>query len=719
MPPYFKQTEVRPTSKFITCLAVAAALTGCAPGHEPDGVIFSGPGVLLTADSVVSGAHTLCTAGLPASPPAPVQITIGSSPLLTAAARSGIAITVSAARDSVADASLLMRMAMLDALVSPDSTVARLRAMLGPDSLPRFEAAGTGWPIASGRCLWALAAWQTYCTMGSREWLAEAERITSHILDTDRTLTYHPAQGLLGGSICSPAAHSPVVYPRWMGATERFESMCLANNAAAVGAWRTLAAMRAALGLGAEAVSRASHRADSLASAINDWLWIPSRGYYSEYLYGSPYPMQSPATDNFGQALALLTEVATPEMAASVLTSTPLNAFGPEVTLPSAAGTPPYPADYAAPEVSMLWGAAAASRQAREHLLLSIAALARAAMFPEHSDASLTGLSAITLGCLAGVAPQPDALRFHPAVPRELGAGLTIEGLPWRRATLTVSIAGFGSRIASFAIDSVESPDYFVPDTLTGAHNVHIKLANNALESTPAVIARQQWMPAVPELEFKRPHTAMLSCATTAAGYDVYVNGVMSRQIDQNSFEVKRADVFTQLTAAPLSQAGQAGYAAKPLYFYPPGSLTTLQAEEFAAGGTDLVRGRRTAERFVENSPLTCPTLVVELPEPDSSQCFIDVCYANGSGPARSAAHCAIRMLSVNSVPAGALIMPARGDGWWLSTAMSNTLSATLRPGLNTIAIISPAVGEPGSLPVLIDYIRVVRTRTFTPPLHP
>ncbi len=93
-------------------------------------------------------------------------------------------------------------------------------------------------------------------------------------------------------------------YPKWMQPKDIYESMCLGTNVMFAEAFKVRDAMIEAfpdnntvpmwLGIDKEIVN-----------SINNNLWIPNMGYYSEYLYGGVYPVQSQAVDNLGQALAI------------------------------------------------------------------------------------------------------------------------------------------------------------------------------------------------------------------------------------------------------------------------------------------------------------------------------------------------------------------------------------------------------------------------------
>ena len=92
---------------------------------------------------------------------------------------------------------------------------------------------------------------------------------------------------------------------------------------------------------------------------------------------------------------------------------------------------------------------------------------------------------------------------------------------------------------------------------------------------------------------------------------------------------------------------------------------------------------------------------------------FVDVRYANGSGPINTENKCAIRTLVANGEQAGALVMPQRGIDEWLSTGFSNRVAVHLNEGENTLSIeyLTPQnINMNGEVnTALIDYIRIIR----------
>lgn len=698
-----KRSPYRPTVRAAlgaALLAMSLSVGACHRQPQSSNDIYTCTDYQVTADSVISHELRIGAAdiALPAATDS-VPSFSSSAPIVDRIYAAGAGYA-SIDDTSLAPAGQMMEILFCRAITDPEGSITRLRNLLGPDSLPVTSSDGYAWPVGGGRALWVIAAWEAYCMTGSDEWLREAHAVAERTLSADMEVAYRDDIGLMQGAMITAGTHRRPTYPRWADATARFESMSLANNAISSRAFAILAMMREALSLDA---GHAPEISSAIADAINDRLWIPSEGYYSEYLYGGAFPLQSPATDNVGQALAIAFGIPTPEMATMLLSRTPYVGGGPSRIYPSTVGTAPFNSRSAWPATQTAWAVAAALAGDTPATAFTVASLLKAAAGGNRKAAE--AMTAVALRVIAGITPLPDRLEFHPMVITPGAAPLKIGGLRYRHSTLDIEIRGTGSRIARFAVDGVETPDYIISDTLRGRHSVEITLANNRLPDRPITPAPQQWLPPLPETDWVTPRRASIADHNPSAVYHLYMNGVEMETFTSKEINMRHIDRATSVAVTASAKNGIMSYSSRPRTLLPPGAMTTLQVEEFATPGTTLVRGRRPANRFVESSPQAVAVLTLELPEPEDGDCLIDLCYANGNGSPDGTATCAMRRLRVNGVECGTFVMPARGEGWWLSTAMSNQLRARLTAGTNIIEITTD--GE--AAPVLIDFARIIR----------
>lgn len=710
-----KSNHISFTPAVLWAAVLFIAAVSCRPDETPRNVVYSCAAYTVTADSVITPQIRVCATDIPQSrdsiAAAMPEISFGSSPLLTRLCALGMDYL--AATDTAAvnpSASTLCSLWLAGALVSPSRSVERLKEMVGEEGLPEFSTGGYEWPIAGGRELWTVAAFEAYCAAGDSVWLKEVTDVTDRMLAADIPLAMRPDMGLLRGSLCVPEPVNHALYPRWADAVARYESMSLSVNAIMVGALQRRQTM-GELG-GISSISLATTSA-GIASAVNDRLWMPQRSCYSQYLYGGAFPMQSPSVDNFGQALSVLFRIPPPEMSSALLTHTPMVAGGPSVMVPSSVGTPPFTGAESWPTTQALWALAAAQSGNASALAFATAALIHDSTLGGAGGAASAALTIVALRVMAGITLTAEAMEFHPVILPAFDGGVRVERLPYRDALLTIDIHGSGSRIARFAIDGVETSDYRVDASLRGEHTVEITLANNKLPIDPIPTVSQTWLLPVPELDWSNQLTARIADSSPSSSYRLYLDGVSDDIISGPQVNLSPASRLTAVNLVAVSRDRE-GYASKTRFFVPLGALTTLQAEEYADGGTSMVKGPRLSQRFVETSARGLSRLTLELLEPEATEALIDVCYSNGSGVAEDGTACGIRRLTVNGTPCGSLIFPGRGDGWWLSTGFSNMLPATLQPGPNIIEIEAEGVG--GDVVTLIDYVRIFRLRKFPLP---
>lgn len=620
--------------------------------------------------------------------------------------------------------SIYLSLAYLD----PERSKNSLRAKVRDGRIVQDTGTGGAWPVSTDRVVWAIAAWEIYTVTGDRQWLSEAFSIIENTLRDDMAVAWDPARSLMHGEQ-SYLDWREQTYPRWMQPADIFQSMCLGTNVLSARTYELMALMAVELDRDPVPYRSVSAR---IRRAINDELWIPNLGYYSEYLYCAPYPLQSQATDNLGQSLAVLFDIATPEMAGEVISKTPVGIFGTTSVYPQMADIRPYHNDAVWPFVQAFWNLAAAKTLNYQALSAGLGAIYRAAALfatdkelfvastgdyrgtAVNSDAQLwsaAGNVAMVFRVLAGMHFAPDGITFHPVVPDAFKGPKTITGFRYRDAVLDITVNGTGDKIASFTIDGKNVPSR-VDATLKGHHSVVINLAGNRPPAKSHTVVDPTFMPATPVVTWSGDK-ARIDNFDPALSYGLYVNGVMTGEIDSPDYRMFDARSFTAVNFVPIHDNRISGFSMRPFFFFPPGSLFTLQAEDFAAPGTSLIADEQKAARFIELSTARNTHVDFTFEAPADGDYFVDLRYANGSGPINTDSKCAIRTLSVNGQRAGAIVMPQRGIGEWLSTGFSNMLPVTLHRGTNTLSVdyITPFnINMNGDVnTALVDYMRIIR----------
>ena len=623
--------------------------------------------------------------------------------------------------------SIYLSLAYLD----PQRSINSLRAKVKNGRIVQDTGTGGAWPVSSDRVVWAIAAWEIYNVTGDREWLAEAYDIISASLADDMAVTWDPEHAMMHGEQ-SYLDWREQTYPRWMQPADIFGSMCLGTNAVFARTFEIASEMARLLDRHDTPDYAAMH--NSISRAINDNLWIPNLGYYSEYLYCQPYPIQSQTTDNLGQALAVIFGIASSDMASSIISKTPVTSWGTPSVWPQQPDIKPYHNDAVWPFVQAYWNLAAAKTRNSDALLAGMAAIWRAAtlfgtnkeLFVAHngdyrgtainSDAQLwsaSGNAAMIFRVLAGMEFKPDCIEFHPVVPDIFRGEKKIRGFRYRDAVIDVTVSGTGDKIASFAIDGQPADGFKFPSHLKGHHTVEIFMANNRMKTNEANITTQTWMPATPSVKWITPRKAEILGNDPATAYQVILNGVFEQQIQSTEYSLYNAPGFTVVNFVPVNDERTCGFSQRPYFFIPSGCERILEAEDFATPGTGFIADKAKAARFVELTTRRNTSLTFKVNVPAAGDWWVDLRYANGSGPVNTENKCAIRTLTVNGERAGAIVMPQRGIGEWLSTGYSNMLPVSLKAGENTISVdyITPAnINMNGDVnTALVDHMRLIK----------
>ena len=617
------------------------------------------------------------------------------------------------------------------AYLDPYRSMNSLRAKVKNGRIVQDTGTGGAWPVSSDRIVWAVAAWEVYKVTGDKEWLREVRNVIANTIDTDLVVTWDKNHKLFHGEQ-SYLDWREQTYPKWMQPADIYESMCLGTNVVYFKALEILSKMDAALGSN-ETSQKYLDISRELRESINANLWIPNLGYYSEYLYGGIYPLQSQTTDNLGQSLSVIFNVADKEMAQSIIRNTPRMEFGTPSVFPQIRDVKPYHNDAVWPFVQSFWNIASAKAGNTSALCAGLGALYRAAAFFSthkelfvastgdykgtaiNSDAQLwscAGAVAMNFRIFAGMNFEEDGIRFNPYVPEMLDGDKIIEGFRYRNAMIKIIISGTGSRVSYFSIDGVQRSTPFFSADLKGEHEIKILLTGNTDEE-PVDMTQQVWAPSTPVMKWRNTRVGDIVNYSDTLSYMVYLNGIYEQTLEGRSFELYDANVTTIVNMVPISDNHYVGFASKPYVYIPAGCEKLVQIEEFVHGGSRYIKNKKIASRFVETSLTRNRDLSCSVEVETEGEYLIDVRYANGSGPINTENKCAIRMLYVNDNRVGAVVMPQRGTDEWISTGFSNMMTATLKKGSNDIRLIYEKPycenmnGEVNT--ALIDYIRIIK----------
>ena len=617
------------------------------------------------------------------------------------------------------------------ALLDPDNSYRSLKAKLKetPHGTVIVQDTGTGgsWPVSSDRIVWAMAAWEVYKVTGDKSMLKEAIEAIDNTLNDDMKVVWDSNFKLMHGEQ-SYLDWREQTYPRWMQPKDIYESMCLGTNVMYAEAFRVRDAMIKELESDYTPLWMGMDK--EIANSINNNLWIPNLGYYSEYLYGGIYPIQSQAVDNLGQALSIVFDIANPEMARSIISKTPYTPYGISSVYPQMPDIKPYHNDAVWPFVQAYWNIAAAKAGNILALNKGLAALYRAAAFfgtnkelfvasngdyrgtAVNSDSQLwsaAGNAAMIFRIIMGMTFEPDGIRFSPVVPPSFTGEKTLTNLKYRDATLTVKVIGTGDRIKSFTVNGEKDDDYFLQGDVTGTVEVLITMADNTIKPQDINSQPQAWMPATPIVDWV-DNKGEIRNYSPGISYGLTVNSTFLDQITTPVATFIPDDNYSLMDIVPVLKETWSGFSCKPYEYIPAGSLTVVNADKIGKTGTSFIKDKDKASRFIELSPQKNTDVTFRVNVDTGGDYLLDVRYANGEGPINTENKCAIRMLYINGQEAGAIVMPQRGIDEWLSTGFSNMLRIKLKEGINELSIRHEIDNMNGNVnTALLQYVRIIK----------
>jgi hypothetical protein len=371
--------------------------------------------------------------------------------------------------------------------------------------------------------IWVTAAWNHYLVTGDTTFLREAYQTAADTLtirEHATTAGYNPTYGLFTGASffndgiagypAPPADATESVSTGSMPWPGVATGMFLSTNEVYYAAYVDAANMAERLGRPDAEVGAYRAKAAALKAAINKRFWNPETGRYDYMLLadGTAGPYQ----EGTGLAFALTFGIADRSQAKSILAHAEEMPWGMPDTYPNwARYSDEQPGRHNAivwPVVQGLWATALARQGAQGAFASETAKLAELAdansgfweiynghtgvvdggwqrlgdtvkfhwgSEPDQTWSATAFLSMIHSG-LFGLDFGDRSLSITPTLPAGWG-DVTLRGLHYRDATLTIALHGAGTKIRSFTVDGRRVHGHTLPASLTGTHTVEVTLA--------------------------------------------------------------------------------------------------------------------------------------------------------------------------------------------------------------------------------------------------
>ena len=597
--------------------------------------------------------------------------------------------------------SIILSMAYLQPRVAMFSLMRKVNAK---KKIIQDTGTGGAWPVSTDRMVWAVAAWELYKATGDKDWLQQAYTIVKNSIEDDLHNVHDPETGLVKGE-SSFLDWREQTFPKWMQPTDIFESECLGTNAVHYQANNVLSQMATQLN-DAAAAAKYKAIAERIKKGINQYLWIPEKGYYAQFRYGRNYKFVSPRSEALGEALCVIFGIADAARAKQVVASTPVTDYGISCIYPQIPNIPPYHNNAVWPFVQTFWLWAGAKAGNERSVTESISDIYRpAALFLTNKENlvvdngdfngtqinssvmlwSLSGNISIVHKVLFGIRFNVNGLTFEPFVPKAMDGKRTLDNFKYRNAVLNIEMEGYGNVINSFSLDGKERQP-LIPISLTGVHTIKIVLANNTNKQDKINKVANYFSLTAPTVKYEGSNISW-EPVKGAVKYKVLQNGKMISETTKTYFSLPiPMKMFAEYSVLALDGNNVESFASEPQAVSNGISYQLIEIEDIAGKANYPYKG------FLDNGFAEISTTVnkiINIPFAIKKQGVYTIFfrYANGNGPVNTENKCAIRTLKVDGIEKGVIVFPQRGKEEWSNWGYSNIIKVQLNEGIHKLTL--------------------------------
>ncbi len=606
------------------------------------------------------------------------------------------------------------------AYLEPQKSMQTLKAMV-TDSIITTGDSIEGYSSLANKMIWATAAWEVYCVTGDKQWLKYSYNIIVKNLDIiENSGLLNKETGLYRASCPYHVSNINQYYPPWASVADIFETTPLLANAIMEHAYRIVTMMCDEF-----EINYHSSNAEALKDAINHRLWDEYRGYYTQYLYAGTLNIMSPCSDNLGQALCILWDIAEDDRGETLVNEMPLSYYGLPLTYPINMSVKSEFNNAVIPMVQALWNLAAARNgniamlrrgigsQIRPQALLASCNVSSSATTGRPLDFSFSrgnaaGNLSMIYNVIAGMKFLPNGIEFSPKVPKCFNGKKIITSFKYRGAILDIIVKGTGNELSKISLDGNDLADNFINGNISGHHTIVITMNDIYTGSGKITVATDLYqIPETPLWQWDGYYGTTYNY-NSSNGYKILINDVPSYSMRDSVLGTRDTVTYRSFALMAVNKYGFS-YISKPHFI-----TTTATIHKFAELYPQLAINipfpgfykHRPIEITDSTSWISVPVNVAE-----AGNYVIDVLYCNGTGGASLVAPCHMLEVTANGHLQGVVATPPLGEGQWLRTAYSSRLNVQLLKGKNTLEVrmhrSSPHKGSPAKL--RLSHLRIIK----------
>ena len=609
------------------------------------------------------------------------------------------------------------------AYLEPQKSMQTLRAMV-KDSVITAGDSIDSYNSLANKMIWATAAWEVYCVTGDKQWLKYSyDIIVKNLTMIENSGLLNNETGLYRAACPYNLSNINQYYPPWASVADIFETTPLVANAIMEHAYRVVGMMCDEFN-----IDNNRHNADALKDAINHRLWDEYKGYYSQYLYGGTLNMMSPCSDNMGQALCVLWDIAEDNRGENLINKMHLSYYGVSLTYPIYTNVKPEFNNAFIPMVQALWNLAAARNGNIAMLRRGIGSQIRPQALLASCDVSTTATTGTPIGLsysrgnaagnlsmvynvIAGMKFLPNGIEFNPKVPVCFEGEKRITSFRYRNAVLNIIIEGTGNELSKISLDGNELADNFINGNISGNHTIVITMNDIYTGSGKITVTKNlYYIPETPLWQWDGYYGTTYNYNGNN-GYKILINDVERYSMRDSVLGTRDTVSYRSFSLMAVNKYGFS-YISKPHFI-----TTTATTYEFSHFNPQFTINQ-ALPIYYKHHPIeitdSTSWLSIPVTTSEAGDYVVDVFYSNGNGQALLTSPCQMLEVTANGHLQGVVVTPQLGEGQWLNTSYSSRLNVQLLKGNNTLELrlhrSSPQEEEPVCL--RLHHLRIIKRKT-------